>query len=133
MEKLFRLGRGKAHDPEIDSWFEARPAELGHIARFWFQAMRAAGDDVLEMMHDGYPVACVGDAPFGYVNVFNAHVNVGFFTGAFLPDPAGVLQGTGKRMRHVKASPVIVYDSDAPTNLILAAYSDVKEKVRRIT
>jgi hypothetical protein len=43
-------------------------------------------------LHDGYPFACLGDAPFGYVNVFASHVNVGFFHGAALPDPACLLQ-----------------------------------------
>jgi hypothetical protein len=47
--------------------------------------MRGCGDDVRELVHDGCPVACVADAPFGYVNVFRTHVNVGFFYGAMLP------------------------------------------------
>jgi hypothetical protein len=128
-DTLFLLSDGKAHDPEIDEWFDARPDELGNIARSWFAEMRAEGDDVLELIHDGYPVACVEDAPFAYVNVFAAHVNVGFFTGAFLPDPAGLLQGTGKRMRHVKVSPVVAYDRDALKKLIDAAYIDIKGRL----
>ncbi len=51
--------------------------------------MRKCGDEVRELLHDGCPVACVGDASFGYLNVFTSHVNVGFFHGAALPDPAG--------------------------------------------
>jgi hypothetical protein len=39
-------------------------------------------------MHDGCPTACVGDAAFGYVAAFRDHVNVGFFFGALLQDPA---------------------------------------------
>ncbi len=31
-----------------------------------------------------------------------AHVNLQFLRGAELPDPAGILEGTGKAMRHVK-------------------------------
>jgi len=129
MDTLFRLSDGKAHDPVVDEWFDARPDELGDIARSWFAEMRVEGDDVLELIHDGYPVACVEDAPFGYVNVFAAHVNVGFFTGAFLPDPAGLLQGTGKRMRHVKVSPVIAHDREALKKLINAAYIDIRERL----
>ena len=67
--------------------------------------MRQCGDEFRELLHDGCPVACVGDAPFGYVNAFKAHVNVGFFHGAQLKDPARLLEGTGKRMRHVKLWP----------------------------
>ena len=92
-------------DPSIDVWLNEQAPDLGAIARRWFAQMRACGDDVRELMHDGCPVACVGDAPFGYVNVFRAHVNVGFFLGAELEDPAGLLEGSGRRMRHVKVRP----------------------------
>ena len=83
-------------DPAIDRWLSDQPPELSAIATRWFVHMRECGDDVRELMHDGCPVACVQDVPFGYVNVFTAHVNVGFFLGAELDDPAGVLQGTGR-------------------------------------
>ena len=85
------------------------------------------------MIHDGYPVACVEDAPFSYVNAFSAHVNVGFFRGAFLPDPGGILQGTGKRMRHVKVRPFVACDRDALRKLISDAYIDMKDRVGRKT
>jgi hypothetical protein len=57
------------------------------------------------LLHDGHPTTCVGDAAFGYTNSFTGHVNVGFFRGATLADPAGSLQGDGKYMRHVKLRP----------------------------
>jgi hypothetical protein len=91
--------------------------------------MRECGDDVRELMHDGCPVACVEDVPFGYVNVFKAHVNVGFFLGALLRDPGGLLEGTGKRMRHVKVRPGEELDSAALRALIDAAYFDVKSRL----
>ena len=80
-------------------------------------------------MHDGCPVACVGDAPFGYVNTFTAHANVGFFHGAALPDPAGLLEGSGKYMRHVKLRPGVVSDSAGLRRLIENAYSDIKARL----
>ncbi len=80
-------------------------------------------------VHDGCPVACLGDAPFGYVNVASSYVNVGFFHGAALPDPARLLQGTGKFMRHVKLRPGTATNSAALTRLIDAAYSDIKARV----
>ena len=88
--------------------------------------MRECGDDVRELMHDGCPVACVGDAPFGYVNVFKAHVNVGFYLGAALEDPTGLLVGTGKRMRHVKVKPGADLNFAALNALIDLAYADIK-------
>jgi hypothetical protein len=91
--------------------------------------MRKCGDEVRELLHDGCPVACLGDAPFGYVNVFTSHVNVGFFHGAALPDPAHLLQGTGKFMRHVKLRPGTATNAAALSSLIDAAYSDIKARV----
>lgn len=116
-------------DPAIDAWLRGHAGELGAIAREWFEAMRGCGDEVRELLHDGYPVACLGDAAFGYVNVFTAHVNVGFFQGSALRDPAGLLQGNGKFMRHVKLRPGAAVDSAALRRLIEAAYIDVKAHV----
>jgi hypothetical protein len=108
-----------------------RPDELGRIARHWFEVMRRCGDDVRELLHDGHPTACVGDAAFGYVNAFTAHVNVGFFRGAEIADPNGLLEGMGKRMRHVKLSPERDVDPTALTKLIATAYADMKQRINR--
>jgi hypothetical protein len=116
-------------DPAIEAWMKTHPGELGAIANHWFKVMRDCGDEVRELLHDGCPVACLGDAPFGYVNVFASHVNVGFFHGAALPDPARLLQGTGKFMRHLKLKPGIAPNAAALSKLIDAAYSDIKSRV----
>ena len=129
MAAIFRLSGAGKRDPIIDEWLSKTDA-LTAIARTWFKRMRACGDDVLELMHDGCPVVCVDDAPFAYVNVFKSHTNVGFFHGADLDDPAGLLEGTGKRMRHVKLEPGEEPDSVALGNLIHAAYLDVKVRLR---
>ena len=100
--------------------------ELGAIAQRWFEVMRDCGNDVRELLHDGHPTACVGDAAFAYVNAFKAHVNVGFFRGAELGDPDGLLEGTGKFMRHVKLRPDHDVDARALMNLIESAYTDMK-------
>ena len=116
-------------DPAIDVWMKEHAGELGALASHWFQAMRKCGDEVRELMHDGCPVACLGDAPFGYVNVFTAHVNVGFFHGAALPDPARLLLGNGRFMRHVKLKPGTPANGPALATLIRAAYSHIKRRV----
>jgi hypothetical protein len=116
-------------DRAIDVWLEEQAPEMAAIATTWFLRMRECGDDVRELMHDGCPVACVGDTPFGYVNVFKAHVNVGFFLGAELDDRAGLLEGTGRRMRHVKVRPGVDIDVAALSALIDAAYAEVKSRL----
>lgn len=125
----FRLPGGIRRNPEIDTWIAAQTVALGTISQEWFYAMRERGEDVLALMHDGCPVACIGDAPFGYVNAFKAHVNVGFFHGATLPDPAGLLEGSGKYMRHVKLRPGTDIDYAALGALIDAAYCDIKARL----
>jgi hypothetical protein len=127
--ELLRFNGAIERDPAIDAWMKLRANELGAIARQWFEVMRQCGDEVRELVHDGCPVACLGDAPFGYVNVFTSHVNVGFFHGAALPDPACLLQGTGKSMRHVKLRPGTSTNASALIRLINAAYSDIKTRV----
>jgi hypothetical protein len=130
MKPILRFPEGSRRDPAIDIWLSSQPAALGSIARQWFVRMRECGNDVRELMHDGCPVACVENAPFGYVNVFRTHANVGFFHGADLVDPAGLLQGTGKNMRHVKVKPDADLDAKALGALIDAAYADIKERLR---
>ena len=102
--------------------------ELGAIALRWFGIMRNCGEDVRELLHDGHPTACVGDAAFAYVNVFTAHVNVGFFRGAEIADPERLLEGTGKFMRHVKLRPESPVDAIALMKLIETAYVDMKRR-----
>ena len=104
--------------------------ELGAIAQSWFEVMRDCGDDVRELLHDGHPTACVGDAAFAYVNAFKAHVNVGFFLGAEIADPKGLLEGTGKFMRHVKLGPERNVDAAALMKLIETAYTDMKGRLK---
>jgi hypothetical protein len=130
MSGLFRFSSSVRRDPAIEAWMRAHDGELGAIARRWFDVMRDCGDDVRELLHDGHPTACVDDAAFAYVNAFQAHVNVGFFRGAQIADPQGLLEGTGRLMRHVKLSPEQDLDAGALTNLIEAAYADMKERLK---
>ena len=129
MTPLFRLPGAAKRDPAVAAWLSQHSGDLGAIARHWFEFIRNCGDDVLEIMHDGAPTACIGDAAFAYVDAFTAHINVGFFRGAELSDPNGLLEGTGKFMRHVKLRPGREVDHSALVALITAAYSDMKTRL----
>src|SRR5438046_9222982 len=100
--ELLRVDGAVERDPDIDAWMKEHAGELGAIAHQWFEAMRKCGDEVRELLHDGCPVACLGDAPFGYVNVFTSHANVGFFYGGELTDWARLLYGTRELLCTVK-------------------------------
>jgi len=125
MSKLLRFPSAARRDPSVDGWFFKPGEELRRLVQPWFEHMRGCGSDVCELLHDGHPTACVDDAAFGYVNAFSAHANVGFFYGAALDDPAGLLEGTGKRMRHVKLRRAQQVNAAALSELIAAAYQDI--------
>ena len=100
--ELLRFNGAVERDPAIDAWMKTKEnaGELGAIAHQWFDVMRKCGDEVRELLHDGCPVACLGDAPFAYVNVFTSHVKRGVL-------PSSSAAGSGAliaRHRQVHAS-----------------------------
>lgn len=129
MSGLFRFKSAVPRDPEVEAWFSRGDDGLRTVAKTWFDVMRGCGEDVRELVHDGWPTACVEDAAFAYVATFQAHVNVGFYQGAALADPAGLLEGSGKRMRHVKVRWGEPVDEAALTALIAAAYADMHRRL----
>jgi len=141
VEGLIRYSGVSKHQPAIDVWLDQQEPALGALAREWFTRMRRCGNDVCEVLHNRYPrrteprpsvgggIACVMDAPFAYVNVFRDHVTVGFYQGASLDDPAGLLQGSARFMRHVKLRPGNEVNAAALQALIDAAYADVKARL----
>ena len=131
MDDILRFPSAVKHDPAIDAWLVAQRDDLRPLAETWFVRMRQRGGDVRELMHDRCPTACVDDAAFGYVNAFKDHVNVGFFFGALLKDPARLLEGTGKRGRHVKLRPGCEVDSAALAQPVDAAYVDIRARLRK--
>ena len=127
--RLLRFPAAVRRDPAVAAWMREHQGELGVIAQRWFAVMRDCAADVRELLHDGHPTACVGDAAFAYVNAFTAHVNVGFFRGAEIPDPDRLLEGTGRFMRHVKLGPGRAVDERALAKLIESAYFDMKQRL----
>ena len=130
MNRLMRFPSAVKRDAEIEAWMNEHSDELGAIAKYWFDVMRDCGVDVRELLHDGHPTACVADAAFAYVNSFTAHVNVGFFRGAELPDSNGLLEGTGKFMRHVKLRPEDEVNNAALLEMVNTAYADMKDRLK---
>jgi hypothetical protein len=129
MDDVFHFSGAVRRDPAVEAWFAAPDKEMRRIAQPWFERMRGCGDDVRELLHDRHPVACVGDAAFAYVDAFSAHVNVGFFFGTELDDPAGLVEGAGKRMRHVKVRWGEPVNDAALNDLIAAAYRDMRSRL----
>ncbi len=129
MSALFRFPSAARRDLQVDAWFLAPGHELRRMVQPWFEAMQGCGADVRVLLHDGCPTACVGDAAFGTVNAFSAHANIGFFFGSALDDPAGLLEGAGKRMRHVKLRWGAPVNTAALSGLIALAYQDMRNRL----
>jgi hypothetical protein len=124
MDHILRFTGGSKRDPALDDWLRTRSEEHRPVVQKWFERLRRCGPDVRELLHDGAATACVGDVPFAYVGAFKDHVNIGFFNGTALDDPFELLEGTGKRMRHVKLTPGVEVDAHSLDELIRAAYLD---------
>jgi hypothetical protein len=66
-----------------------------------------------------------------YVLPYKAHVNLGFFRGAGLPDPSGLQEGTGAQMRHVKIRSLQQLQAPALRALIEASVAERKAALGR--
>lgn len=124
---LFLFPSATERDPAVDAWFAA-PEPLRQLIAPLFETLRDLSDH-RELLHDGHPTACCGEAAFAYVDAFTAHAAVGFYFGADLPDPHGLLDGTGKRMRHVKLKWGQPVNEAALDALIAAAHDDIRARL----
>ena len=69
--------------------------------------------DYVEIVWENQKIASYGVGPkkmsehYAYIAILKNHINLGFYHGASLADPDGLLEGTGKRLRHVKIRSVV--------------------------
>lgn len=125
MPDVLRLKDTKQHDPRIDEWLDSFEGDLAAIAREATRMVRFYAVGGTETMQDGHPVTCIDAAPFAYIAMEKDHVRLGFFQGAFLPDPKGLLTGEDKAMRYIRLAPRAGLDATAIADLIQAAYDDM--------
>ncbi len=78
------------------------------LARKLRKMIIAVMPEVVEVSWPKLRIASYGVGPkkntehFCYISAQKHDINLGFYYGAELPDPDELLQGTGKRLRHVK-------------------------------
>jgi len=65
-----------------------------------------------------------------YTAAYSKHVNIGFIYGAMLADPAGILRGAGKQMRHVQIKTSADLDAPALQTLVKTAIAARKTAKR---
>lgn len=61
---------------------------------------------------------------FCYLAPQRARVNLGFFHGVELPDPDRLLEGTGKKLRHLKVESIELAESPAVVLLLRASLEE---------
>ena len=117
MERLFLLSGGQPREPAIDAYIGRQDL---------VSLVRETAPGALELMHDGAPTFCLGDAAFAYVSAHKAHASLGFFNGSELSDPDRSLEGSGKWMRHAKVKPGSEPARDALKSLVAASAADTR-------
>ena len=69
------------------------------------EIVRKAAPDAKESVKWAQPVY-EHQGPFAYIKAHKSTVNIGFWRGTELPDPKGILEGDGDRMKHLKLKSV---------------------------
>jgi hypothetical protein len=85
----------------IDGYIETFEDWRGDAIRRIRELVDEAAPDAESAIKWAQPVWLSGGGPFAYVKAFPRSVNIGFWRGAQLDDPDGLLQGEGDRMKHV--------------------------------
>lgn len=126
METHTRLGT-------FEDVLEGTTAELRAIA----ERLRALIDELdpacVEVPRPGESAASYGVGPkkmseaYAYIMPQSSYVNLGFFYGTALPDPEGLLEGSGRTMRHVKIRSLEAAGQPAIRDLLRAALQERRE------
>ena len=95
---------------EIDSYISAAPAEQKAVMKELRKLIHQAIPGAEEHFKWGRPVFSL-DKDFVYLKSAKSYVTLGFFHFEKLQDPNGLLEGTGKDMRHIKIKKAADIDS----------------------
>ena len=102
---------------DVDEYAAKQKPEFRGIVEVLRDLVKKAVPDLSEQIKWGQP-CYIGKENVCYIAAMTSWVNLGFFRGAELKDPKGLLEGSGKGMRHIKVHKVENIDSDAITALI---------------
>ena len=92
--------------------------------------------DAVEVVRLGDNAATYGVGPkkmsegYTYILPYRKWVNLGFYRGTDLPDPEGLLEGSGARMRHVKIATVTTAELPAVRDLVSAALDERRKALQ---
>lgn len=114
----------------FDELLQETADELAQIARRLRDVVLDVDPQAVEVVRLGDNAASYGVGPkkmseaYCYIMPQKNWVNLGFYAGADLPDPEGLLEGTGKRLRHIKVKSLTGAEQTAVRALIAAALAE---------
>jgi hypothetical protein len=98
----------KQSPPELDQFLQAYPGEVGQLFKATRERVLKAAKGCNEIIYDAYSAVASGftftegfQEAFCHIAAYGKYVNLGFNNGAQMDDPAHVLQGSGKFIRHI--------------------------------
>lgn len=97
----------------VDAYVKELPKEQQPIVEGLRAFIFANAPHLTEKLKWGNPTY-IGRSNVCWIISYRDHVDFGFFRGTELPDPKGILEGTGKGLRHVK----IYRRDDIPEKLL---------------
>lgn len=100
--------------------YASRQGEFEEVVIALAELVRKAAPKANEAIKWAQPVWSQA-GPFCYLKAFKSYVNFGFWRGAELDDPKGLLEGTGNKMRHIKIESVRAIPATALKNFIKQA------------
>jgi hypothetical protein len=121
-------------DPIEDFWagYSPQAAEIGRALRAMVRATIPQAHEIL-VARDNYIGYCVGESPRNsvcHLCPVRDYVRLGFWYGGRLADPAHRLEGTGKRLRHVKVRTLAAAHDPALPALVAAAWAEALTHVQ---
>lgn len=114
------------------------PAETRAIMEFFRSLIAELHEDAIEVARPGERSIGYGIGPkkmsetYAYIMPQGEYVNLGFYQGASLSDPSGLLEGTGKALRHVKVRSVLEAKNLTVRALILESIAERKVALTKL-
>lgn len=121
----------------FDELLDITPEELRPIANRLKELVLEVHPDTCEVVRLGERAATYGLGPkkmsegYTYILPHKSWVNLGFFKGAFLADSSGLMEGSGKSLRHIKVRSMEIANQPEIKELIQLALSERKEALAK--
>jgi Domain of unknown function (DU1801) len=118
---------GRVSEADFEGLMARFDSAMAHLARGTRSLVFELDPAVVEVVwpHQGTVGWGVGPRKnsehYAWLAIHAKHVSLGFFAGARLPDPEGLLEGTGAALRHVKLGSLEDLRRPAVRDLLLEA------------